>query len=290
MQIPASELILNTDGSIYHLNLLPEDIATTIITVGDPDRVSDVSQHFDSIDLVKGKREFLTHTGMLNGKRLSVISTGIGTDNIDIVLNELDALVNIDFTTRRVNKNRIRLKLVRIGTSGAIQPEIPIDSFLMSEHAIGFDGLLHFYEHSFTKHTDLEDAFIAHTQWATKKARPYIVDYDSDLAAAFMDNRIRLGFTATNTGFYGPQGRELRLAPSQTVSMSKMASFAYDNKVITNLEMETSGIYILSKLLDHQAVSLNCILANRATGEFSKNPEAAVQELIQLALTKLTSA
>lgn len=289
MQLSPSELILNADRSIYHLNLLPQDIATTIITVGDPDRVSDVSQHFDSIELQKGKREFLTHTGVLNGKRISVISTGIGTDNIDIVLNELDALVNIDFKTRTVNKNRIRLKIVRIGTSGAIQPEIPIDSFLMSKYAIGFDGLLHFYKHAFGTHKNLEDAFMAHTQWAQEKARPYIVDFDEDLAKELLDNRIRLGFTATNTGFYGPQGRELRLAPSQSGVMSRMASFSFDGLQITNLEMETSGIYALAKLLGHQAVSLNCILANRTTGEFSNNPSKAVQELIQSTLTKLTS-
>ncbi len=289
MQLSPSELILNADGSIYHLNLLPQDIATTIITVGDPDRVSDVSQHFDAIELQKGKREFLTHTGVLNGKRISVISTGIGTDNIDIVLNELDALVNIDFKTRTVNKNRIRLKLVRIGTSGAIQPEIPIDSFLMSKYAIGFDGLLHYYKHDFSTHKNLEDAFMAHTQWAQEKARPYIVDFDEDLAKELLDNRIRLGFTATNTGFYGPQGRELRLATSQSGVMSRMASFSFDGLQITNLEMETSGIYALAKLLGHQAVSLNCILANRTTGEFSNNPSKAIQELIQSTLTKLTS-
>ncbi len=289
MQIPASELILNKDGSIYHLNLLPTDIATTIITVGDPDRVSDVSKHFDSIEVKKGKREFVTHTGVLNGKRISVISTGIGTDNIDIVLNELDALVNVDFTSRKTNKNRIRLKIVRIGTSGAIQPEIAIDSFIMSEYAIGFDGLLHFYNHHLRQHTSIEDAFIAHTQWAAEKARPYVVDYDAELASELMDNRIRLGFVATNTGFYGPQGRELRLASSQAGIMSKVTSFSYGSHRITNLEMETSGIYALSKLLGHQAVSLNCILANRVTGEFSQQPEKAIQELIQLTLAKLTS-
>jgi len=289
MQLSPTELILNADGSIYHLNLLPQDIATTIITVGDPDRVSDVSQHFDSIELKKGKREFLTHTGTLNGKRISVISTGIGTDNIDIVLNELDALVNIDFRTKMINKNRIRLKLIRIGTSGSIQPEIPIDSFLMSKYAIGFDGLLHFYKHNLNSHKNLEEAFIEHTQWAEEKARPYIVDFDQDLGKELLDNRIRLGFTATNTGFYGPQGRELSLAPSQDGVMSKMASFSFNGLQITNLEMETSGIYVLAKLLGHQAVSLNCILANRITGEFSKNPSKAVQELIQNTLTKLTS-
>lgn len=289
MKLSPSELILNADGSIYHLNLRPEDVATTLITVGDPERVSEVSKNFDTIEVKKGKREFLTHTGTLNNKRISVISTGIGTDNIDIVLNELDALINIDFTSKTVKKNRIRLNLVRIGTSGAIQPDIPINSFLMSQQAIGFDGLLHFYQHGFSQHKDMEDAFIDHTQWASEKARPYVVDYDKDLGKTLADNRIRLGFTATNTGFYGPQERKLRIAPSQPEIMSKIASFSFENKKITNLEMETSGIYALAKLLGHRAVSLNCILANRATGEFSKNPSKAVQELIQLTLAKLSS-
>lgn len=289
MQLSPSELILNADGSIYHLNLLPKDIAPTIITVGDPERVLEVSKHFDTIEIKKGKREFLTHTGTLNGMRLSVISTGIGTDNIDIVLNELDALVNIDFKTRTVKQNRIRLKLIRIGTTGAIRPEIPIDSFLMSTLAIGFDGLLHFYEQDFSRYKKLEDAFLAYTKWSNKKARPYVLDYDENLGQSLMDNRIRLGFTATNTGFYGPQGRSLRIASSQEGILAKLASFRFDNLQITNLEMETSAIYALAKLLGHQAVSLNCVLANRATGEFSKNPSKSVQGLIHFTLTKLTS-
>lgn len=289
MQLSPSELILNADGSIYHLNLLPEDIATTIITVGDPERVLEVSKHFDFIEVKKGKREFLTHTGVLNGKRISVISTGIGTDNIDIVLNELDALVNIDFDTRTVLSNRIRLKIVRIGTSGAIQPDIPVDSFLMSQFAIGFDGLLHFYRNDLNEHHELEDAFIAHTAWSSAKARPYVVEFDKDLGAHFIENHIRLGLTATNTGFYGPQGRLLRLPPSDHKFASTLASFTYENKCITNLEMETSGIYALSKLLGHQAVSLNCILANRVTGEFSENPSKSLEALISFALQKLSS-
>ncbi len=289
MQLSPSELILNEDGSIYHLNLLPQDIAHTIITVGDPDRVKQVSHFFDSIEIKKGKREFLTHTGHLNGKRLSVISTGIGTDNIDIVLNELDALVNIDFNRRTVKKNRIRLKIVRIGTSGSIQPEIKIDSWLMSELAIGFDGLLHFYEHGQQPYSAMEDDFIEQTQWSNQKARPYIIDFDKNLAEIFTDNRIRLGLTATNTGFYGPQGRSLRISTSKEDFTAKLANFSYEKHRITNLEMETSGIYALSKLLGHQAVSLNCILANRATGEFSKNPSKSVEELIKFALNKLTA-
>ena len=287
MQLGLSELILNADGSIYHLNLLPADIATTIITVGDPERVLEVSKHFDSVEIKKGKREFLTHTGILNGKRLSVISTGIGTDNVDIVLNELDALVNIDFNTRKVNENRIRLKIIRIGTSGAIQPDIPIDSFIMSQYAIGFDGLLHFYRTENDEHSEMEDAFIDQTSWSARKARPYIVEFSKNLGSYFIDNRIRLGLTATSTGFYGPQGRKLRLTPSKEQFIESLASFKHQNRHISNLEMETSGIYALSKLLGHEAVSLNCILANRATGEFSENPSKSVKELIQFALLKV---
>lgn len=289
MHLSPSELILNADGSIYHLNLLPEDIAETIITVGDPDRVSEVSYHFDSIEIKKAKREFVTHTGVLNRKRISVISTGIGTDNIDIVLNELDALVNIDFNTRKVRKNRIRLKIIRIGTSGAVQADIPIDSWILTELAVGFDGLLHFYKNDLNDFVEMEEEFIHQTNWSPKKSRPYIVDCDKELADIFGLNRIRLGITTTNTGFYGPQGRSLRLMPSVNKFTKCIMDFRYHGKVITNLEMETSGIYALCKLLGHQAVSLNCILANRVTEEFSKNPEASVQELIKFTLQKIAA-
>ncbi len=287
MQLRPAELILNEDGSIYHLNLLPEDLATTIITVGDPDRVSQVSGHFDSVEVKKGKREFVTHTGHKNGKRISVISTGIGTDNIDIVLNELDALVNIDFKTRSLKKNHTSLKIVRIGTSGAIQNDIPVDSFLMSEYAMGFDGLLHFYEHENISYVHIEDAFTSYTSWDKNKARPYVLYYSEKLGEIFKDNRIRLGFTVTNTGFYGPQQRQLRLKPSQMELMEKLSSFSYEGHALTNLEMETSGIYALSQLLGHEAVSMNCILANRSTGEFSTNPAKSVDELIKFCLERL---
>lgn len=289
MSLRPSELVTNADGSIYHLNLLPQDIAHTVITVGDPERVKEVSKHFDSIELKKGKREFLTHTGQLNGKRISVISTGIGTDNIDIVLNELDALVNIDFASKTLKKNRIRLQIVRIGTSGAIQADIPINSWVLSKYAMGFDGLLHFYENDYDQYQEMENAFIAHSQWSSKKARPYIIDFDEELAKKFDDNRIRLGFTATNTGFYGPQGRNLRLSPSIPDFTNVLSSFEHNKHQITNLEMETSGIYALSKLLGHQAISLNCILANRVAGTFSENPSEPVEELIKFTLQKLTS-
>jgi len=287
MQLKPAELVINEDGSIYHLNLLPEDIATTVITVGDPDRVGQVSRFFDTIEVRKGKREFHTHTGHLNGKRISVISTGIGTDNIDIVLNELDALVNIDFKTRTLKKEHTSLNIIRIGTSGAIQPNIPIDSFLISEYAIGFDGLLHFYEHSNINYPEIEESFIAHTSWHNTKARPYVLSYSKKLGELFTDNRIRLGFTATNTGFYGPQQRQLRIKPSQMELMEKLSSFSYNDLQLTNLEMETSGIYVLSQLLGHEAVSLNCILANRSTGEFSTTPTASVDQLIEFCLERL---
>lgn len=289
MQLGPSELILNADGSIYHLNLIPRDIATTIITVGDPDRVSDVSRHFDTIELKKGKREFNTHTGTLNGKRISVISTGIGTDNIDIVFNELDALVNVDFKHRTLKPLQTRLDIVRIGTSGAIQSDIEIDSFLLSEYAMGFDGLLHSYQSNKIQYKDISEAFVKHTNWSSEKSVPYVVKCDESLAIKLASNRIRFGLTATNIGFYGPQGRKLRLNLADDSLNSKINSFKYDALKITNLEMETSGIYGLSKLLGHRAVSMNCILANRVTGEFSKNPQKAVDDLIQYTLGKLTS-
>ncbi len=289
MQLGPSELILNADGSIYHLNLLPKDIANTIITVGDPDRVSDVSQYFDTIEVKKGKREFHTHTGTLNGKRITVISTGIGTDNIDIVFNELDALVNIDFKRRTLKPLQTKLDIVRIGTSGAVQSDIEIDSFLISEYAIGFDALLHSYQSTKIQHKDISDAFVKHTDWSPNKSVPYVVKYDEYLAKKMTSNRIRLGATATNIGFYGPQGRKLRLNLADESLNSKITSFRHDSLKITNLEMETSGIYGLSKLLGHRAVSMNCILANRVTGAFSQNPQKAVDELIRYTLQKLTS-
>ncbi|NKI25881.1 nucleoside phosphorylase [Arenibacter sp. 6A1] len=288
MKIGSSELILNADHSIYHLNLLPEDLSDTIITVGDPDRVPLVSQYFDTIEIKKGKREFHTHTGTLKGKRISVISTGIGTDNIDIVLNELDALVNIDFNSRTVKKHPTSLNIIRIGTSGAIQPHIPIDSFLLSEHAIGLDSLLHFYDSSSIQHHEIQQAFIQHTNWCKDKSTPYVVGCDKELAEILTSDKIRYGFTATNVGFYGPQGRTLRLKTQDDKLNSKLASFKFKDKQISNLEMETSGIYGLSKLLGHRAVSLNCILANRSTGEFSTKPEKSIHELITYTLDKLT--
>ncbi|WP_136468636.1 nucleoside phosphorylase [Flagellimonas onchidii] len=287
--ISDSELILNPDGSIYHLNLLPKDVASTIITVGDPNRVSQVTKHFDSIEVEKGRREFQAHTGYYKQKKITVISTGIGTDNIDIVFNELDALVNIDFHTRKVKNEKKQLDFIRIGTSGTIQSNIPVDSFLMSERAVGFDGLLHFYDAGQVRNQKLERELNQFVGWRAHDVIPYAVDADAKLRERFSSNRIRLGITATNSGFYGPQGRSLRLKPKLLDFNDQLAAFRYENELITNLEMETAGIYGLAKLHGHRAISLNAILANRATGEFSKNAFLTVENLIKYTLEKLVS-
>lgn len=289
MTLKPSEFILNEDGSIYHLNLLPEQLATTVITVGDPDRVDHVTKHFDSIEHSVHKREFHTQTGFYKGKRISVISTGIGTDNIDIVFNELDALVNIDFESRKVKEKLTSLDIIRIGTSGSIQAEIPIDSFLVSETAVGFDSLLHFYKSEAIQNKDLSKALKDHLQLSKDHGAPYVVNASSNLLSYFEDSSYFKGTTVTNCGFYGPQGRVLRLALSNPTLNEKLANFNFSGKKITNLEMETAGIYGLSKLLGHSALSLNAIVANRATGEFSKKPSETVDKLIIDALQRIAS-
>lgn len=288
MQLVASELILNADRSIYHLNLHPEELADTIITVGDPERVAMVSKYFDHLEVSKGKREFITHTGYLNNHRISVVSTGIGTDNIDIVLNELDALVNIDLHSRTIKPEKRALTLVRVGTSGGIQPEIPVDSMLVSEMAIGLDNLLHFYDHPPSKYVDLEDAFISQMDWQKEKSRPYVSSPDPALLELFGPDSVQRGITGTNSGFYGPQGRQLRLKAKDSRLSEKLAAFEYNRLKITNLEMETSGLYALAALMGHRAVSINSILANRATGEFSANPKEAMEKLIQFTMDKIS--
>ncbi|TYP75135.1 nucleoside phosphorylase [Aquimarina intermedia] len=287
MKIAESELILNSDGSIYHLNLLPEQLAPTIITVGDPDRVEEVTKYFDTIDCIVRKREFHTQTGSYKGKKISVISTGIGTDNIDIVLNELDALVNLDLNTRTKKATVEPLTIIRIGTSGAIQPSIPVDSFIASGYGIGFDSLLHFYDSKHVQNQSLSQALQTHLDWAQDKSSPYAVAADQELLSHFIDDTIQQGVTITNVGFYGPQGRVLRL-PLQDASLNdKITSFTDNNLKITNLEMETAGIYGLSKLLGHKAISLNAIVANRATGDFSKDSTKTIDRLIRYALDKI---
>ncbi|WP_298286335.1 nucleoside phosphorylase [Lutibacter sp.] len=286
-KIAASELILNPDGSIYHLNLRPENIASNIIFVGDQNRVPKVSKHFDSIEFETQKREFRTITGTYKGKRISVISTGIGPDNIDIVMNELDALVNIDLETRTVKKEHTKLHIVRIGTSGSLQSYIPVDSFVLAKYGLGFDGMLHAYDCKSILETELEDAFIEHTGYSPRKSRPYIVKNSDVLETKLLSDKVFSGVTATAGGFYGPQGRVLRLAIQDPKLNSKIDNFEFNGIKITNLEMETSAIYGLAKLLGHEACSMNAIIANRANGTFSEDPYKPIEELIIYTLNKL---
>ena len=287
--IGPSELILNPDGSIYHLNLKPEHIAPIVIFVGDQNRVERVASHFDHIEFTTQKREFKTVVGDLNGKKITVISTGIGPDNIDIVLNEIDALVNIDLKSRTVKKELKSLQIVRMGTSGSIQEEIPVDSIVLGKYGLGFDGVLHFYKNQGLFETELEEAFIDHCKYPVEKARPYIVKGNEALAAKLMSDSIFSGITATSGGFYGPQGRVLRLALQEPEMNSMIEKFSHKTLRITNFEMETSVIYGLSKLLGHKAISMNAIIANRVNLTFSKDPYAAVDNMIKYSLEKLTS-
>lgn len=285
--IKSSELILNPDGSVYHLNLKPEHIASDIIFVGDPERVSKITKHFETVEFSTQKREFKTETGIYKGKRITVQSTGIGPDNIDIVMNELDALVNIDLNTRELKPNHTKLNIVRIGTSGSLQADIPVDSWVMIKYAIGLDNMLRSYlieEHS---DSELEDAFILHTNWDTRKGRPTVVSCNATLENKIYSEKFHKGFTGTVGGFYGPQGRVVRLSIQDPELNHKMDTFNYNGTRMTNLEMETSAIYGLGKLLGHNCLSLNAIIANRAVGEFSSNPEKTVNELIAYTLDKL---
>lgn len=286
-KIAPSELILNPDGSIYHINLKPEHVAKNIIFVGDQNRVAKVAKHFDTIEFQTQKREFKTITGTFKNTKFTVISTGIGPDNIDIVINELDALVNIDLESRTIKKEHTSLNIVRIGTSGSLQSEIPVDSIVLAKYGIGFDGLLHAYDCEHILEKDMENAFIEHTNYSTRKSRPYIVKNSNKIEKKLMSDEIFSGITATAGGFYGPQGRILRLAIQDPKLNKNIDSFIFNGIKITNLEMETSAIYGLSKLLGHQAVSMNAIIANRANLTFSKDPYLAVENLIKYTLNKL---
>ncbi|MDF2867425.1 MAG: phosphorylase [Gammaproteobacteria bacterium] len=288
LTIPESELILDTEGRIYHLNLLPEELADTILTVGDPNRVPEVSKYFDSIEFKIQKRELITHTGYLNGKRLSVISTGMGIGNIDIVFNELDALANIDLATCKIKPEKKSLTIVRIGTAGALQPDIPIDSFVTSSHGLGLDNLLHFYQQeNSAEELALLNAFYTHFD-NLKLPPPYIAAGNNGLINLFRAETIT-GITATCTGFYGPQGRILRLGLQIPEFMDKLQTFSYHNHRLTNFEMETSAIYGLGQLLGHRCCSISAIVANRAVQKFSTNPYKTVDKLIQMVLEKVTS-
>ena len=287
-KIGSSELIVDKNGRIYHLGLRSDDIADTIIMVGDPGRVGIVSGFFDRIETKVSNREFITHTGYYRGKKLTVISTGIGTDNIDIVVNELDALVNIDLEKREIKENLKSLTFIRIGTSGGLQDDIPVDSFLLSKKSIGFDNVIRFYlDSNKISDPEFEKAFIKHTGWRAKLSIPYVVDADKDLFNKLRSEKTREGLTISSPGFYGPQGRKLRLSLLNPEINTKIAEFEYKGEKITNYEMESSAIYGLAKMLGHKAVTICAIIANRATMTFSKDYQSTVKELVEYTLDRI---
>ncbi|MEO6315948.1 MAG: nucleoside phosphorylase [Chitinophagaceae bacterium] len=283
-RIAESELIINDRGAVYHLDTRPEELATTIVTVGDPARVAAVSKYFDHIEHKNEHREFVTHTGRIGNKRLSVVSTGIGTDNIDIVLNELDALANIDFTTRTIKPQLQSLNIIRVGTAGSLQKDIPVDSCVASTHGLGIDNLLNFYrlEHN-NQDKQMLAAFITQTQLNNNFAQPYITGAGSALLKHFV-NGFHQGITVTCPGFYGPQGRVLRLGLSNPNLVDNLTTFSFGQHRISNFEMETAGIYGLGKLLGHQCVSLSAIVANRVEKQFSADAGKVMEHLIKTTL------
>jgi uridine phosphorylase len=288
-RIAESELIINNRGAIYHLNVRPEELANTIITVGDPDRVKEVSKHFDKVEFELRHREFVTHTGYVGKKRISVVATGIGPDNIDIVLNELDALVNIDLETRTIKPNLTSLQIIRLGTSGALQGNIPVDGFVVSTHGLGIDNLLHFYRYDNNEEEkQLLQAFNTHTQSQHSLSYPYITGAGSQLLKHFVDGYYH-GITVTCPGFYGPQGRVLRLGLSNPALIDQLTQFQFGQHRITNFEMETSAIYGLGKMMGHQCLSISAIVANRVKKEFSKDGAAAVENLIKKSISIISS-
>ena len=286
-KIESSELIINSRGAIYHLDLRPEEIAETIITVGDPFRVEKVSRHFDSIEHRSHHREFITHTGYIGSRRISVLSTGIGPDNIDIVLNELDALVNIDFENRVLFTDRKSLKIIRVGTSGSLQESVPVDSFVASTHGLGLDNLMHYYPFS---NSDEEIAILQAIQNQLNLnpalSSPYVFGAGGILLAKLAEN-CHVGITATCPGFYGPQGRNLRLGLSMPGLNAALTAFSLGNHRITNFEMETAALYGLSRCLGHQALSMSAIVANRLTRQFSNDADLVVDKLIRHVLERL---
>ncbi len=280
-RIAASELIINDRGAVYHLDLRPEEIAGTVITVGDPDRVKEISKYFDKIDVKRQHREFVTHTGWVGKKRLTVLSSGIGPDNIDIVMNELDALVNIDLTTRNIKETLGTLNVIRIGTSGSLQADIPVDSFVAATHGLGIDNLLNFYRHEQNdEEKQLLHSFVTHTQIHGQIGHPYISSSSASLIKHFVKD-FHQGITVTCPGFYGPQGRVLRLGVKNPDLINRLTDFRFGNHRITNFEMETSAIYGLGKLLGHHCLAINAIIANRVKKEFSMDGKATIENLIK---------
>lgn len=280
---------MNPDGSVYHLKLKPEHVAPNVIVVGDQGRVELISQHFEKIEHKIQNREFLTNTGYYRGQRITVLSTGIGTDNIDIVINELDAAVNIDLEKRVEKEKHTALNIVRLGTSGALQEDIPVDTFVASAFGLGFDGLLHFYRYDEgLTETAMEDAFMKHTAWNKRLARPYIVEGSDDLLKQVAAD-LRKGITATAHGFFGPQGRELRIPLAFPELNDKMAAFSHNGQHITNFEMETSALYALGRILGHNTLTVCNIIANRARKEYSENYQESVKKMIGYVLDKLVN-
>lgn len=288
--IKSSELIINGDGSIFHLHLKPEQISDQIILVGDPGRVSLIGELLTEVEFTVENREFVSTTGKYNGKRITVVSTGIGTDNIDIVLNELDALANINLVTREINAVHRKLNFVRIGTSGGLQDDLPVNSFVISRKAIGFDGLINFYARR-NEVADLafEEAFKEHTDWNSQLAHPYVVDCSKTLFEKVHCDQTVGGVTISAPGFYGPQGRVLRLPLADPNLNAKISSFRYDDFRITNFEMECSAIYGLSKLLGHESLTVCLVIANRVNKNANATYHDAMDTLIRLVLDRLTS-
>lgn len=284
MKISETDLILNPDGSVYHLNLLPKHISDTIITVGDPSRVYMVSQFFDEVEFEMNKREFITHVGKFNNKRITVISTGIGTDNIEIFFTELDALVNIDLKTREPKNRKRKLKIIRIGTSGALQEDIPVGSHLASDYAVGLDNLMNFYD---LPMDDIEAGIAHDLQRKTGLPfMPYVVRGSQSLREQIGFDMMQ-GNTVTCPGFYAPQGRELRLPLRYPKLLEDLNYYHKGEFWLSNFEMETSGYYALARLLGHDALSVNAIIANRIKNKFSKNPNKIVEALIKKVLERV---
>ena len=289
-RIPESELILDSRGAIYHLGVRPEEIAQTILLVGDQDRVKKVSKHFDEVEFTFQHREFITHTGRLGNKRISVVSTGIGPDNIDIALNELDALANIDFESRTIKPSLNSLNLIRLGTSGSLQKDIPVDSFVAGTHGLGFDNVMHFYQkQNNDAESKLIEAFKVHTGLTEGNVLPYVYEGSPALLQTFA-NGYTQGITIGCPGFFGPQGRVLRLGLAYPGLIEKLTHFRHENNFISNFEMESSAIYGLSRLMGHHSISLNVIVANRVAQEFSADSNKAVESLIKHSLELLVSA
>ena len=286
-ELASSELVLNDDGSVYHLHLKPEDIGDKIILVGDPGRVQKVSSMFDSIEFRMSNREFITHTGYYKGQRITALSTGIGIGNIDIVVNELDALANIDLKTRTLKDKTTSLKLVRVGTSGGLQQELEVGSFILSRMACGFDGLIHYYRDGIKVcNLEMEQSFVKHTSWDSRRPAPYFVN-SSDALFNKLNHKVFSGITLTSPGFYGPQGRVLRLAVTDPELNDKIHSFSANGMKIMNYEMESSALFALSKLLGHESVTICAIIANRISRKFIRDYEPVIEDLLKYTLDSI---